>query len=691
MIEIKEKEKCCGCTACLQICPKNCIKMEYDAEGFFYPIVDKEQCISCGRCERVCPISNVEETRNPIEVLAAYNLNMEERLNSSSGGIFSLFAKYVLKQDGVVFGAMYSSQWDIVHGCIEDIKSLSLLQGSKYVQSDISHSYVRAAEYLKEGRMVLFSGTPCQIAGLRKYLNNKEFDNLYLLDVLCHGVPSPGVWKQYLKEEISEYNKTAQRAVAGKSTVLHSLNFTSPIRDVKFREKGIGWKKYRFVLRFAKASAAGEKSSVLSSVVYQHPFLRGMLEHLFIRPSCYHCPFRCQRSHSNVSLGDFWGIEKQDSRFGDDKGTSMVLINDEKGKMLWDQVSDDTFSATKTYEQAKAVCSMITQPCHYNPCRESFFNDLSRGKTVKYSVWHNVNIPLKKRIKNWLRRFQPNRILVDAPGQTCNRFWAYLDSVAWALVNKKKVIIWFWDPSIKYYDALRNNPYVVFPFYRPWLFKLISEKNVKLLVGKILCNRPLRDWFYKTKMAKLLGCTQSWELRKSYQYFPAVKDEMKKLFRPNEDICKTVESTMSLYRREGFFIIGVHIRRGDYVKFEGGKYFFDFDEYRDIMAHLVSIYNNKKIAFFISTNEKYDPKIFEDFTICETKNSTAAHDLYTLSLCDRIVGPLSTFSRWASWYGNVPLAFVERNQRNLNDSSFSVISDFYHFINGCEIPNLTDK
>ena len=135
----------------------------------------------------------------------------------------------------------------------------------------------------------------------------------------------------------------------------------------------------------------------------------------------------------------------------------------------------------------------------------------------------------------------------------------------------------------------------------------------------------------------------------------------------------------------------MHIRRGDYAIFEGGKYFFDFEEYRDIMDHLVSLYSNRKIAFFISTNEKYDPEIFECFTICKSNFNTAAHDLYALSLCDRIVGPLSTFSRWASWYGNVPLAFVERNQRNLTDSSFSVISDFYHFFNGNEIPNLTDK
>lgn len=289
------------------------------------------------------------------------------------------------------------------------------------------------------------------------------------------------------------------------------------------------------------------------------------------------------------------------------------------------------------------------------------------------------------------RYFAQNRILVDAPGQTCNRFWAYLDSIAWAMIKKKKVIIWFWDPSIKYYDRLRNNPYVVFPFYKPFFFKCLGEENIKKIVGKILYNRPLREWLYKTHIAKNLGFYQSWELRKSHKYYPKVKEELRCIYRPNENICLEVENSIFPYKKKGYFLIGVHIRRGDYAEFEEGKYFFEFEEYRNVMFQLKSVYCDRKVVFFISTNEKYDKEIFEGLEICDINNTSVAHDLYTLSLCDRIIGPLSTFSRWASWYGDVPLAFIERGQTTLSDKSFSVISDFYHFMNGDEIPNLTDK
>ena len=281
-------------------------------------------------------------------------------------------------------------------------------------------------------------------------------------------------------------------------------------------------------------------------------------------------------------------------------------------------------------------------------------------------------------------------VFYDAPGQTCNRFWAYLDSVAWAILNNKKVVIWHWDQSLRWYDALRNNEYTSFPFYSQKLFSVIGEDRWQRLLKILLQNRFV-SFICRTNWAKRNGLSLSWPLRKSYVYFPQMKNQLKFIFRPNEDLCRTVEDTMRVYKSEGYFVIGVHIRRGDYKEWEGGKYYFELSDYAVTMHACTKLFKNEKVAFFISTNERIDVTVFSDFTLCRFNNITAAQDLHTLSLCDRIIGPLSTFSRWASWYGDVPLAFIEKGQTNLKDENFSIIHDFYHFENGNEIVNLSDK
>lgn len=290
-----------------------------------------------------------------------------------------------------------------------------------------------------------------------------------------------------------------------------------------------------------------------------------------------------------------------------------------------------------------------------------------------------------------VRKFTPPlRVFVDAPGQTCNRFWAYLDTIAWTVFCNKKVYILHWDSSLRYFDALRKNPHVCFPFYCPRLFRLLGENTVRRIVARLFSNRVMgRVW--RLQFFQKLGFVRSWPLRKSHEYFPLVKKELLPIFRPNDDISDVVDMEMSRYKEHGYFIIGIHIRRGDYKTWEGGKYYFEHTEYRDMMRCLVEVFKDRKVAFFISTNEPYDTALFEEFTLCPISGNTAAHDLYALSLCDRIIGPLSTFSRWASWYGDVPLAFFERGDTTLSEDSFSVISDFYHFENGREIVNLSDK
>lgn len=295
-----------------------------------------------------------------------------------------------------------------------------------------------------------------------------------------------------------------------------------------------------------------------------------------------------------------------------------------------------------------------------------------------------MKIDLLRNIKNRIIFF------VDAPGQTCNRFWAYLDAIAWAVANNRKVVIFRWDASICYFDALRNDKHVSFPFYFQKKSSSSGGRRLKSILQRLF-NNKYSHRFYCTKLAHRIGFFQSWPLRKSHMYFPQMRERLKPIFRPNEDICTPIEDSMHQYKSKGYFVIGVHIRRGDYRNWEGGKYYYEISDYADTMRSLTLLYKDRKVAFFISTNEKYDETEFSGLTLCRFNNTTAAHDLYTLTLCDRIIGPLSTFSRWASWYGNVPLVFIEKGQINLKESDFSVIHDFYHFENGNEIENLSDK
>ena len=254
MIHITDKKNCCGCSACVQRCPKQCISLTEDEEGFLYPYVNEESCVECGLCEKICPILNPQEETFPLQVIAAKNTNTEERLGSSSGGLFLPLAKSIINEGGIVFGADYDSNWEVHHVGVENISGLYALMMSKYLQSRIENTYKEAEKFLKCGRKVMFVGTPCQIAGLHGFLRHKVYPNLLTIDVVCHGAPSPGVWRQYLAETYSEeeFIKSRLQAAAGKNTVLYqSLNAKSPIGDIKFRDKTMsGWKKFRFVVRY---------------------------------------------------------------------------------------------------------------------------------------------------------------------------------------------------------------------------------------------------------------------------------------------------------------------------------------------------------------------------------------------------------------------------------------------------------
>ena len=313
MIEIRDKKDCCGCSACVQKCPKQCISLKEDEEGFLYPVVEIETCIDCGLCEKVCPVLHQGEERKPLKIYAAKNQNEEIRKQSSSGGVFTLLAEEVIKEGGVVFGARFDEEWEVKHDFTETMEGLGAFRGSKYVQSRIEDNFQKVEAFLKQGRKVLFSGTPCQVAGLKRFLR-KEYDNLLTVDFVCHGVPSPGVWRRYLKETKLNIYKNKRNV---------------DIENISFRDKQIGWKKYCFSLKYSELGVDGEKkTNAYVELARNNIYMKGFLADLYLRPSCYACPAKCGKSDSDITIGDLWGapfILGQD----DDKGTSLVFINED--------------------------------------------------------------------------------------------------------------------------------------------------------------------------------------------------------------------------------------------------------------------------------------------------------------------------------------------------------------------------
>ena len=418
MIKIKDKKNCCGCSACVQRCPKHCISLSEDSEGFLYPTVDKLTCIDCGLCEKVCPLLNRAEKIHPQAVLAVKNPNEEERMASSSGGVFLPLAGEIIKQGGVVFGAVYDEQWEVHHVYAEKIEDVYPMMGSKYLQSRIENAYRQAEQFLKQGREVLFVGSPCQIAGLRTFLRKKEYPNLLAVDFLCHGVPSPGVWRRYLVETYSGYeakDKSRLQATAGKNSVLlSSLNAKSPIGDIKFRDKvESGWKKFRFVVRQKSASRADQNTVLSSDIHYDNPFMRGFLSDIYLRPSCYECKCKNGVNHSDLTIGDYWAARVTDQDFDDDKGVGLVLVNTSKGKIYLDELGMTVRKST--LEKAHLCNGGFNENTHVHPKRAKFYGLIQNGVPVTIAVDKCLKISLlyrclgkgKSVVRRILKKIQP--------------------------------------------------------------------------------------------------------------------------------------------------------------------------------------------------------------------------------------------------------------------------------------------
>lgn len=369
MIHISDKSLCCGCSACAQSCPKKCISMIEDEEGFLYPNINNNICVDCGLCEKVCPVINSREPREPRIAFAAINLNEEIRMKSSSGGIFTMIAERIIDDNGVVFGARFDENWEVMHDYTENKNGLEAFRCSKYVQSRIGNTYKQAKIFLEQGRKVLFSGTSCQIAGLHHFLK-KKYENLLTVDFVCHGTPSPKVWKMYLNEI--------------------TTNCRNAISDIQFRNKDKGWSQFNFKISYSKL----DKEYVVTARHDRDLYMRAFLNELILRPSCYNCKAKCGSCLSDITLGDYWGVRLHHPDMDDNKGTGLVLINSNKGEEI---LNDPSFKKENT-DWRQAVIHNVSYYESVIPHRnrKDFFNKLNTSKNISKLIQEELKLPFRE-------------------------------------------------------------------------------------------------------------------------------------------------------------------------------------------------------------------------------------------------------------------------------------------------------
>lgn len=380
MIRITDKAKCCGCTACASICPHDAISMQPDALGFLYPVVDESKCTDCGLCEKVCAFhENYDKSQNLSKPLAyaARHKNMHEMETSQSGAAFIGISDRILNQGGVVYGVGYTDHFRVVHKRATNKTERDEFKGSKYVQSDLNTVFRQVKTDLKDGLTVLFSGTPCQTSGLASYVGKRLREHLYLVDIVCHGVPGPYLWRDYLT-----YLEKKQG---------------DRICWVNFRDKQeYGWASYRETFRFVN----GDGKMTYPFVFYKH---------IMFRHSCGVCPFTNTKRPSDITVADFWGWEKSVPGFNDDnKGVSLILCNTEKGKQFFEAVKQDMNVVPVKLENC--LQPNLQHPTIIHPKRMSFERDYQRKGFLyvmkKYGDmgWRYQLGRVKRKIKSLIRK-----------------------------------------------------------------------------------------------------------------------------------------------------------------------------------------------------------------------------------------------------------------------------------------------
>jgi len=372
---VKEARLCTGCAACSQVCPRGAITMSANEEGFLYPYIDEELCSNCGLCERTCPVNNAVKTaveagaktsaktgvktsaeagQNEInhKVYACYSRDEAIRSKSTSGGVFTQLALSVLADGGVVFGAGFDSGFKVTHTYAENEKGLDNLRRSKYVQSDIANSFIEARDFLKAGRKVLFCGMPCQIAGLRAFLSH-DYSGLLTCDLACHGVPSPKVWEMFLKYLQDTYK--------------------SEIKAVFFRDKSTGWNDSSMKVEFKNGSRYIDR-------VKREIYSMGFGKSIFNRKSCYDCRFRMNNTKADITLADFWGIDKRgEKEYSDNKGVSLIITHTDAGEQALRRIGENICIKERSLDEAVRFNPRLVSSVAEPGGRCEFFDDMRTG------------------------------------------------------------------------------------------------------------------------------------------------------------------------------------------------------------------------------------------------------------------------------------------------------------------------
>ena len=381
---------CSGCAACCAVCPRKAISMQPDEEGFAYPHIDESLCVHCGLCERTCPSLNPKAPREPLAVYAAKAKDDALRKESSSGGVFSLLARQIISDGGIVYGAaIRGTDLSVCHCSAENEEEQSWLRGSKYVQSDVGDTYGNVRTQLDAGRKVLFSGTPCQVAALRNFLA-RDYENLVCVEVICHATPSPQAWKKYL-----------EKRAAASATGRDSARPTAVIdRRISFRSKNCGWKRYSLSLRFAN-------NKEYLRDLQTDAFLRGFLAELYNRPSCHQCSVRELRSGADITLGDYWNVHHHFPEMDDDVGTSVVLVDSDRGAVLLKRILPFCDMVESDYEDVRRTNPAVYCSPSPHVKRSKYFRLIRRGadfdmtvdKLLRRALWRRIGSLVKRTMK----------------------------------------------------------------------------------------------------------------------------------------------------------------------------------------------------------------------------------------------------------------------------------------------------
>lgn len=354
-----EMNKCTGCGLCSILCPANCIEMKEDEEGFRYPNVRKDNCIECDLCLTCCPLNFAEKEDDIKLAFAAKNRNLNTRMASSSGGIFSALAEQFILDGGIVCAAKYDETFTVVHSLTDNLDDIAQYRGAKYCQSSVETLFERLKNRLQEGIPVVFVGTPCQIVAFKVYLGNSNYSNLLLVDMICHGIPSPMVWKRYCEErKLLDANGAR-------------------IKHINLRNKDSGWSRYKYSVEFVY-----ENDKVYKTLQEKDSFMRGFVNDLFLRPSCSDCKFKGVDRQSDLTIGDFWGIWERDNAFDDNQGVSALIVNSQKGKQYWEDISGSFDYTAVALEDIIAFNPSMINSSAAHPKRSDFFKQVKEETSI---------------------------------------------------------------------------------------------------------------------------------------------------------------------------------------------------------------------------------------------------------------------------------------------------------------------